>query len=190
MPALPNQRHERYAQLFFAGLANGGTQEQAYRAAGYLPSNKNSANACASRLMLKIANRVRELQEEANHRLKPKVDLSRERVGRRLDMASKLAEKQGNAAGIVSSELGIAKVFGLEKAQDSKALDFGAARSMQDIGRKLLQGVGLQAPDDASIQGAIEANNAFVARLEAIRDRAEGNRKGNGGEPIVVGVLK
>jgi hypothetical protein len=186
MPALPNPRHELYAQLFFAGLANGGTQEQAYRAAGYLPSNKNSANACASRLMLKIANRVRELQEEANHRLKPKVDLSRERVGRRLDMASKLAEKQGNAAGIVSSELGIAKVFGLEKAQDSKALDFGAARTMQDIGRKLLQGVGLQAPDDASVQEAIEANNAFVAKLEAIRDRAEGNRKGNGGEPIVV----
>jgi hypothetical protein len=161
MPVLPNPRHELYAQLFFAGLANGGTQEQAYRAAGYLPSNKNSANACASRLMLRIANRVRELQAEANQRLRPKLDLSRERVGRRLDMASQLAEKQGNASGIVSSELGIAKVFGLEKPQDSKTLDFASARSMQEIGTKLLQGVGLQQPDDASVQEAIEANNAL-----------------------------
>jgi hypothetical protein len=173
MPALPNPRHERYAQFFFAGLANGGTQEQAYRAAGYLPSNKNSANACASRLMLTIANRVRELQEEANARLKPKLDLSRERVGRRLDMASQMAE-QGNAAGIVSSELGIAKVFGLEKAQASKELDFASARSMREIGQKLLQGIGLKEPDNDSIQQAIAANNEFVAKLEAIKERQLG----------------
>jgi hypothetical protein len=121
--------------------------------------------------MLRIANRVRELQEEANDRLRPKADLSRERIGRRLDMASQMAEKQGNAAGIVSSELGIAKVFGLEKAQDSKTLDFGAARSMQDIGRKLLQGVGLKEPDGDSVCQAIEANNRFVAELEAIKAR-------------------
>jgi hypothetical protein len=174
MPALPNPRHERYAQFFFAGLANGGTQEQAYRAAGYLPSNKNSAKACASRLMLTIANRVRELQEEANARLKPKLDLSRERVGRRLDMASQTAEKQGNAAGIVSSELGIAKVFGLEKAQASKELDFASARSMREIGQKLLQGIGLKEPDNDSIQQAIAANNEFVAKLEAIKERQLG----------------
>jgi hypothetical protein len=184
MPVLSNPRHELYAQLFFAGLANGGTQEQAYRAAGYLPSNKNSAKACASRLMLTIANRVRELQVEANQRLSPKVDLSRERIGRRLDMASRMAEEQKNAAGIVQSELGIAKVFGLEQAQEGKGLGFSRAKSMKEIGEKLLQGVGLQQPDDASVQEAIEANNAFVAKLEAIRDRAEGNRKGSGGERI------
>ncbi len=44
---------------------------------------------------------------------------------------------------------------------------------MQDIGRKLLQSVGFASPDDASIQAAIEANDAFVERLEAIRDRAQ-----------------
>jgi hypothetical protein len=174
MPALPNPRHELYAQLFFAGLSNGGTQEQAYRAAGYLPSNKNSAKACASRLMLTIVNRVRELQAEANQRLRPKVDLSRERVGRRLDMASEMAEKEGNVAGMVSSELGIAKVFGLEKAPDAKQLDLQGARSMNDIGRRLLQSVGLREPDAASVQDAVEANNAFVARLEQIKARAEG----------------
>jgi hypothetical protein len=45
---------------------------------------------------------------------------------------------------------------------------------MQDIGRKLLQSCGLREPDDVSIQAAIEANDAFIARLEAIRDGAQG----------------
>jgi hypothetical protein len=174
MPALSNPRHELYARLFFAGLANGGTQEQAYRAAGYLPSNKNSAKACASRLMLTIANRVRELQAEANQRLRPKLDLSRERVGRHLDEASQMAKEQKNVAGIVQSELGIAKVFGLEKPQAGKELDFVSARSMQEIGTKLLQGVGLKEPDSDSVQQAIEANNKFVAELEAIKARQLG----------------
>jgi hypothetical protein len=40
MPALPNPRHERYAQEFFKGLSDGITQEKAYRAAGYLPSTR------------------------------------------------------------------------------------------------------------------------------------------------------
>jgi glycerol kinase len=125
MPILGNPRHEAYAQAFFAGLSNGGTQEKAYRAAGYLVTNKNSANACASRLMLTIANRVRELQQEANARIQPQVDLSRERVGRRLDLASRMAEEQ--------------------KTQLASL----------------------------SVDGAIEANNEFIAKLERIRDQAQ-----------------
>jgi hypothetical protein len=50
---------------------------------------------------------------------------------------------------------------------------FAQAKSMQEIGRRLLQSVGMSAPDDASVQQAIEANDAFVARLEAIRDAAQ-----------------
>ena len=45
---------------------------------------------------------------------------------------------------------------------------------MQDVGRKLLQSVGFSQPDDASIQAAIEANDAFIERLEAIRNAAQG----------------
>jgi len=33
---------------------------------------------------------------------------------------------------------------------------------------------GFASPDDVSIQAAIEANDAFIARLEAIRDGAQG----------------
>jgi hypothetical protein len=45
---------------------------------------------------------------------------------------------------------------------------------MQDIGRKLLQSVGFSEPDDVSIQAAIEANDAFIERLEAIRNAGQG----------------
>jgi hypothetical protein len=173
MPALPNPRHERYAQEFFKGLSNGITQEQAYRAAGYLPSNTNSANACASRLMLRIANRVRELQEESNKRLASRVDLSRERVGKRLHEASVMAERQGNAAAMVSSELGIAKVFGLEQEQEDKAQGLSANDSTRDIARKVLQSVGLREPDALSVDEAIKANDVYVSTLEDIVSRAQ-----------------
>ena len=168
MPALPNPRHERYAQEFFKGLSNGITQHEAYKAAGYLPSNKNSAKAGASRLMLTIANRVRELQEESNKRLQTKVDLSRERVGRRLDLASRMAEEQKNPQGMVASELGIAKVFHEAHNQERKPHELNPSDSTRDIGRKLLQSLGLREPDDDSVRAAVEANDVFVSTLENI----------------------
>jgi hypothetical protein len=54
MPALPNPRHERYAQEFFKGLSNGITQEEAYRAAGYLPSNTNPRPHPMRRLQIQL----------------------------------------------------------------------------------------------------------------------------------------
>src|SRR2546429_199363 len=51
---------------------------------------------------------------------------------------------------------------------------FAQAKSMQEIGRRLLQSVGFASPDDVSIQAAIEANDAFIAQLEQIRDRVQG----------------
>jgi hypothetical protein len=122
MPVLDNPRWERFAQAIVEGLANGDrkpySQGRAYIAAGYIAKDQGkrggSADAAASRLLRKvkpIIDRVRELQAEATKRLQPKLDLSRERIGRRLDLASQLAENQGNAQAIVASELGIAKVF-------------------------------------------------------------------------------
>ena len=35
-------------------------------------------------------------------------------------------------------------------------------------------GVGFASPDEPSIQAAIEANDAFIAQLEQIRDGAQG----------------
>ena len=179
MPALSNPRHEAFAQAIFAGLA-GKTRIDRAQSTAYLKaypncSSGNSAEACASKLLRRakpILDRVRELQAEANARQQTKIDLSRERVGRDLDTASRLAKEQGNASAIVSSALGIAKVFHSLPNSEQNPLDFKSATNMHDIGRKLLMTVGMENPDVASIEQAIEANDAFIERLETIAAQA------------------
>jgi hypothetical protein len=181
MPALQNPRHEAFAQAIFAGLSRhqNYSQAQAYRDAGYKVTNGNSARACASRLLTfanGVSERIHELQAEQLARITPKLDLSKERIGRNLDYATQLAKQQGNVAGIVSSELGIAKVFHSIATDDAQQTSFKSARSMHDIGKRLLQSFGVREPDDVSIQLAIEANDAFIDRLKAISDAAQGLR--------------
>jgi hypothetical protein len=55
------------------------------------------------------------------------------------------------------------------------ANDFSTCKSMEDIARKLLKSVGCDEDQitDAMITRAIEVNDNFIARLEAIRDRAQ-----------------
>ena len=77
-------------------------------------------------------------------------------------------------AAAVAAVLGKAKILNIGVEQQHKPQDFNTAQSMQDIGRRLLQSIGFALPDDVSIQAAIEANDAFIARLEAIRDRVQG----------------
>jgi len=181
MPALANPRHEAFAQAIFAGLT-GRTRIERAQSTAYLEAYPScspgpAAWTNASRLLrrAKVWERIGELQAEANKRLEPKIDLSRERIGRRLHLASQMAEQDRNPNGITAAELGIAKVFHRIDAQDdSDPTDFSTARNMTDVGRKLLQTVGFKEPDDVSIQAAIEANDAFIDRLQAIRDRAQG----------------
>jgi hypothetical protein len=185
MPALDNPRWERFAFLLFVGLSEDRTrphsQGKAYQLAGYLAKDAGksggSAEACASRLLKKakpILDRVKELQAEANARLEPELDVSRHRVGKRLDKASQIAEQSNNAAAMATCELGIAKVFGhITDKTELTSVDFTQVKSMHDMGCKLLQSVGFAAPDDASVREAIEANDAFVLALEHIRDKAK-----------------
>ena len=180
MPALDNPRHEAFAQAIFAGLT-GRTRIERAQSTAYLQAYPNcspgpSAWVCASQLLrrTKVWERVGELQAEANKRIQPKLDISKETIGRRLRIASEMAEQDRNPNGITAAELGIAKVFHPIDAPDPNHIDFKSAQSMQDVGRKLLQSVGFKEPDDVSIQAAIEANDAFIDRLQAIRDRAQG----------------
>src|SRR5262249_37008680 len=82
----------------------------------------------ASRLLrrAKVWERIGELQAEANKRLEPKIDLSRERIGRRLHLASQMAEQDRNPNGITAAELGIAKVFHPIDAPDPNHIDFNS----------------------------------------------------------------
>src|SRR5262245_9838488 len=128
MPPLDNPRWERFAQKIVEGLVNGDrkaySQGRAYIAAGYKAKDAGksggSAEVNASRLINRgaksIGERVRELQAQGLAKIERKLDVSRERVGRRLDMAWRLAEQQEKPSDIVAAEAQIAKVFGLAKA--------------------------------------------------------------------------
>src|SRR5262249_40746168 len=181
MPALSNPRHEAFAQAIFAGLS-GKTRIDRAQSTAYLTaypncSPGNSAEVNASRLLRRakpILDRVRELQAQANARLQPKLDISRERIARNLDEASRMAKEQENPANIVAAELGIAKVFGLTKHDDNyNPTDLRNAQTSKDLGRLLLISVGLSAPSEADILAAVEANDRFVETLERIRDNAQ-----------------
>ena len=178
MPALKNPRWEAFAQAIVAGLASErpnkkNTAKAAYLAAGYSTTTDNATRAAASRLLtnvIPVVERIRELQEQALARVDRKLDISRERIGRNLDEASRMARQQGNPANIISAEFGLAKVFGLAKTHDQyDPNDLDNAKSAEDLGKLLLQSVGLDPPFTAlEISRAIAANDRFVAELEQI----------------------
>ena len=58
-------------------------------------------------------------------------------------------------------------------ASEPRPDGFENAQSMEEIGLQLLRAIGFDAPDDASIQAAVEANDTFIEQLKAIRDRAQ-----------------
>src|SRR5215475_4626812 len=178
MPALKNPRHEAFAQAIVASLAKHGKpigNGHAYLEAGY-KTTLEGARRSASRLLIfvdAIGERVAELQAQAVARIEPKLDISRETIGKRLRKASHMAEQQQNPAAMATCELGMAKVFHRLDAPQPNDQDYSTAQSMHDIGRKLLQSVGFREPDDISIQAAVEANNVFIDALQAIRERAQ-----------------
>ena len=72
-------------------------------------------------------------------------------------------------------ELSIKLITLISTLRTDSGLDFKSAKSMQDIGAKLLKSVGVDEGqiNDELIAAAIAANNEFIARLETIRDRHE-----------------
>jgi hypothetical protein len=179
MPALPNPRHELFAQALVAGLA-GKTRIERAQSTAYLTayqscSNGNSAEACASRLLRRvkpILERVREIQQAAAKR----IEETPERIAQELNEVRDEARKDKAHAAAVSAILGKAKVLGLfiDKHEDTtRNQSFADARSMQDIGRMLLRQVGCSAPSVTDIQEAIEAHDVLIERLQAIAARAQ-----------------
>ena len=178
MPALKNPRHERYAQLIFEGLTNGESkpysQSRAYIAAGYTARdndrNHRSAQAAASRLLSRVIQRVRELQAQAAERTQE----TAEKCVQELNQLRRDAHADKAYAAAVSAVMGKAKILNLRVDEPpNTSVDFSSAKSMQDVGRKLLQSVGFKEPDDVSIQAAIALNDKFIDDLQAIHQRAQ-----------------
>jgi len=61
-------------------------------------------------------------------------------------------------------------------ATEPKAESYADCKSMPDVTRKLLKSVGCDEAlvSDEMIEAALAANDAFIARLQAIRDAAQG----------------
>jgi hypothetical protein len=178
MPALSNPRHEAFAQAIFSGIINGKggahSQAEAYRRAGYHVTNGNSAKACASRLLTfanGIAERIKELQAIAAENAQETAD----KCVQELNQLRKDAHSDKAYGAAVAAVMGKAKILNLTVDQPpNTSVDLTTANSMQDIARKLLQSIGFSSPDDASIAAAIEANDAFVRRIEEISATAQG----------------
>jgi hypothetical protein len=119
-----------------------------------------------------IAARVRELQEEAAERAGESAD----KCVQELNQLRKDAHADKAYGPAVAAVMGKAKILNLVVDQHAlvPAQDFSTVNSMHEIGKRLLQSIGFTEPDDASIQAAIEANDAFIGRLETIRDSAQG----------------
>jgi len=181
MPALPNPRHERYAQLIVEALNNGQPKpysaNHAYIAAGYTakdPGKPGSAQAASSRLLYRVINRVRELQHIAAENAVETV----EKVARELNEIQYEARTDKAHAAAVSAVLCKARVLGLEapqKTEVGKPGDYSRTRSTSDVGRLLLQQVGYAEPTQAAIDAAFAANLQFIEQLQAIRDRELGD---------------
>jgi hypothetical protein len=178
MPVLPNPRHEAFAQAIFSGIINGKggahSQAEAYRRAGYHVTNGNSARACASRLLMfanGIGERIKELQAlAAEHAVE-----SADKVVQELNELKREAKADKAYSAAVSAVMGKVKVLNLVVDQPpNPSVDFSSANSMEDIGRRLLQSIGMQEPSDAAVARAVEANETFVAALERIKEQEQG----------------
>ncbi len=179
MPVLPNPRHEAFAQAIFVGLCSPNlypTRGHAYNAAGYRAKDAGKAGgsaevaACNLLKKIKIFDRVRELQAQAAEHAAESAD----KCVQELNQLRKDAHSDKAYGAAVAAVMGKAKILNLVVDQHAlvTAQDFSTANSMHELGKRLLQSVGFASPDDASIVAAIEANDAFVERLEAIRNAA------------------
>lgn len=101
MPALPNARHERFAQE----LAKGKSATEAMKASGY-SDPRNSTRLTKND---EIAARVDELQAAAAK----SVELTVHDIARQLDEDRAFAKEQGSASAAVAATMGKAKILGL-----------------------------------------------------------------------------
>ena len=185
MPALKNVKWERFCQAVVNGVAKQGqkfTQGRAYITAGYnakdVGKDGGSAETCASRLLKRaqVENRIAELLYEAQQQATKKRAYDIETISERMALASRIAEEDRNPSALYGAEKAIAEVRGIVVKNvnlNANAIDFAQAKSMQDIGRKLLQSVGFREPDDVSIQAAIELNDTFIDGLQQIHKDAQ-----------------
>ena len=177
MPALKNPRWERFAQAIVDGLANGGSQAQAYEAAGYSTQGHSSESA-ASRLLRNVEPVIRRVQELQAETAKRKA-VTRDSIVDELETAREIARENKQASAMVAASATKAKVCGLfvDKQEVGSPGDFSAAQSTSEIAEELILQVnpGVQITDDMR-QQAIDELKRHCAILEAIASGTDGHQ--------------
>src|SRR5262245_26397833 len=168
MPALRNNKHERFARLLFEGLAEGNEVWRAYVAAGYT-RHRPSAKVDSTRLLKsapEIIERVREFQQQAAAQSGETV----EKVTAELNDIIKDA-RQDRAHGAAITGVGLkSKILGLviDKQEVGKAGDFTKANTTEGIAKQVLQEAGVNSPNDAQTALAIEELRRHSRAISAI----------------------
>jgi len=62
----------------------------------------------------------------------------------------------------------------LVSTTEAKGGGYESCKDMREVGIKLLKSVGFHDPDEDSIDAALKENDTFIARLQAIWAKAEG----------------
>src|SRR5262249_10877603 len=139
----------------------------AYIAAGYtakdLGKRGGSAQAASSRLLFRVIQRVRELQQIAARNAAE----TAEKMARELNEIQHEARADKAHAAAVSAVLGKAKVLNIT-VEKHELVDSQAPQSSDDIARQLLQDFGLFEPSADAKQQALAAYDAMNEALEEI----------------------
>jgi hypothetical protein len=151
MAALPNARHERFAQE----ITKGSTGRDAYKAAGYETKGDAATDAAASRLLsdVRVQARIAEIQERAATRVEISVASVTENLARIAAKAEALAEASGLSVAR-AAWMDAAKLNGLAPDKLQLAASVGIANtaqpaSLEELGRWAREalGDGGQGPD-------------------------------------------
>jgi hypothetical protein len=129
MPALKNQRHERFALALFEGKP----ASTAYEEAGY---RFNEGNCIRLKGNERVQARLAELQNE----IAKKTEITVESICAELDPANAVAKERGQASAMVSASALRAKLAGLmvERVEVGSAGDFSACNTASDFADELL----------------------------------------------------
>jgi hypothetical protein len=140
-----------------------------YKAVGFKVSSKNASYACASRLLrsAKVAERIRELQEQAARRHEAKI----ETITRELDeaYAGAMATHQHSAA--VSAAMGKAKLHGLliNRSERREPGGFEHCKTIDDVIDTMIEEAG-------SIEAALTGLENIKRELEKRLDATQATR--------------
>jgi phage terminase small subunit len=142
MPALTNIRRERFVRHYLkTGIAS-----QAYKAAGYKVSTRNSMDVCASQLLRKpkVASRIGELRRQMTYRTR----ITLESLLQELAQDRELARREKQASAAIQATVVQAKLVGLmvDRKESGAPGDFSGLTTVDEIVAKAKTELG----DDAA----------------------------------------